>query len=158
SGALCGPGPAGTGADGNRHRLRNDGAVPRRAARVARTDGYRPRRRQGARLVNAVVQHLPVLPVVLPLVAGALLLLLPEARRPAPLPTALLSCCLQLVTAAALLFLTTDAAPGIWEEGIGVYSIGGWYAPFGIVLVVDRLSALMVALSATVGLSALVYS
>ena len=48
--------------------------------------------------------------------------------------------------------------PDVWREGIGTYSIGGWPAPFGIVLVVDRLSALMITLNAVLALSVLVYS
>src|SRR5690606_22527447 len=54
--------------------------------------------------------------------------------------------------------LTTGAAPEIWPGGVGVYAIGSWPAPFGIVLVVDRLSAMMLALSAIVALAATVYS
>jgi multicomponent K+:H+ antiporter subunit D len=54
--------------------------------------------------------------------------------------------------------LTSDAAPFIWPEGVGVYAIGHWPAPFGIVLVVDRLAAVMVTLSATVALATLVYA
>ena len=57
-----------------------------------------------------------------------------------------------------MVWLTTDAVPEIWPRGIGVYAIGGWQAPFGIVLVVDRLSALMVALNVTLALSVIVYS
>jgi multicomponent K+:H+ antiporter subunit D len=41
---------------------------------------------------------------------------------------------------------------------VGVYSIGGWPAPFGIVLVVDRLSAVMLTLGAIVALATIVYS
>ena len=37
--------------------------------------------------------------------------------------------------------------PHMWTEGVGVYAIGSWPAPFGIVLVVDRLSALMLVLT-----------
>ena len=59
---------------------------------------------------------------------------------------------------AALLYLTTDAVPDIWTEGIGVYAIGGWPAPFGIVLVVDRLSALMLRADGARGARSLVYS
>ena len=48
--------------------------------------------------------------------------------------------------------------PHMWTEGVGVYAIGSWPAPFGIVLVVDRLAALMLVLTSMVGLAALVYS
>ncbi|MGH8168460.1 MAG: monovalent cation/H+ antiporter subunit D, partial [Woeseiaceae bacterium] len=108
--------------------------------------------------MSGLLQHLPVLPVVVPLVAGALMLLLKEAQRSARVTIALTSMFVQLVTAVSLLYLVTDAAPRVWTEGIGVYAIGAWPAPFGIVLVVDRLSALMLALGATVALAALTYS
>jgi len=57
-----------------------------------------------------------------------------------------------------LLYLTSDAAPFIWQDGIGVYQLGGWPAPFGIVLVADRLSAVMLTLQAVLGLAVLTYS
>ncbi len=44
------------------------------------------------------------------------------------------------------------------DEGPLVVEVGGWPAPFGIVLVVDRLSALMVAVSAIVLLAVLLFS
>jgi multicomponent K+:H+ antiporter subunit D len=43
-------------------------------------------------------------------------------------------------------------------DGFSVHAIGGLAAPFGIVLVVDRLSALMLVLTAMLALPALVYS
>ena len=54
---------------------------------------------------------------------------------------------MQLAVAVVLLYLTSDAAPFIWPDGIGVYPLGGWPAPFGIVLVADRLSAVMLTLA-----------
>ena len=40
----------------------------------------------------------------------------------------------------------------------GVYLLGNWPAPFGIVLVLDRLSALMLVLTAILALASLVFS
>jgi multicomponent K+:H+ antiporter subunit D len=108
--------------------------------------------------MNAVLQHLVALPVVVPLVTGAVLLLLGEAQRAARVALALASATTQLATAIALLYLASDAAPFIWTDGIGVYPIGDWPAPFGIVLVVDRLSAVMLTLTAVLSLSVLVYA
>ena len=39
-----------------------------------------------------------------------------------------------------------------------MYSLGDWAAPIGIVLVADRLAALMVLLTAVLGLAALVFA
>jgi multicomponent K+:H+ antiporter subunit D len=108
--------------------------------------------------MNAILRHIVVLPIVVPLVTGALMFFLAESRRTARVALALASVLAQLAAGIALLYLTSDAAPYIWTEGVGVYSIGGWPAPFGIVLVVDRVAAVMVTLAATVALSALVYS
>jgi multicomponent K+:H+ antiporter subunit D len=108
--------------------------------------------------MNAILQHLVVLPVVVPLLCAAAMLFLSEAQRRARVALALVSAFLQLAIAAGLLYLASDAAHFIWPEGVGVYAIGNWDAPFGIVLVVDRLSAVMLTLSATVALATLIYS
>jgi multicomponent K+:H+ antiporter subunit D len=93
--------------------------------------------------------HWLVIPVVLPLFAGALLLFV-EGLRPswqAPLSI--------LVTLA--LAVLAFRLVGIADSGeIGVYQLGNWRAPFGIVLVLDRLSALMLALTAVIALASLV--
>ena len=108
--------------------------------------------------MNSILRHLVVLPIVLPLVAGALLFFLAETSRTARLAVAFASLLAQCAIAGSLLYLTSDAAPYIWPDGVGVYDIGGWPAPFGIVLVVDRLTAVMLTLGAIVATSTLVYS
>src|SRR5689334_19965336 len=108
--------------------------------------------------MNAILQHLVVLPILVPLLCGAAMLFVPEARRSARITLALFSAFAQLVIAIALLYLTSDAAHFIWPEGVGVYAIGNWEAPFGIVLVVDRLSAVMLTLVAIVGFTTLIYA
>lgn len=108
--------------------------------------------------MNLLLRHIVILPVLVPLLAAAAMLFLAEARRPARVALAIGSVLAQLVTGGMLLFLTSDAAPFIWQEGIGVYAIGDWPAPFGIVLVVDRLAAVMVTLAAVVSLATIVYS
>ena len=46
----------------------------------------------------------------------------------------------------------------VWLEGIQVTTLGNWPAPFGITLVVDHLSALMVMISAIIGLAVTCYA
>ena len=41
---------------------------------------------------------------------------------------------------------------------MGVYLVGDWAAPFGIVLVVDRLAAVMLTLTSVLGLATLIYA
>jgi multicomponent K+:H+ antiporter subunit D len=108
--------------------------------------------------MNFLLRHIIVLPILIPLLAGAVMLFLPEARRVARLSLALGSVSAQLLVGCTLLYLTSDAAPFIWPEGVGVYTIGNWAAPFGIVLVVDRLAAVMVTLGAVVSLASMVYA
>lgn len=108
--------------------------------------------------MNALLEHLVALPVVIPLFVGAALLLLSEPQRVARVTLAMMSVLLQLAVALVLLYLTSDAAPFIWANGIGVYTLGGWHAPFGIVLVADRLSAVMLTLEAVLALAVLLYS
>ncbi len=97
------------------------------------------------------LDHLVALPVVLPL-AGAALMLLVDERRHALKAAISLAVCATLV-AAALALVARAGAPVTH-----VYALGGWPAPFGIVLVADRLSALMVLLATALGLAALVFS
>jgi multicomponent K+:H+ antiporter subunit D len=101
---------------------------------------------------------LPVLPIVLPLASGALLLFLPQSRTVLRLPIALLTTFAQLAIAAYLLYRLIKPQTGLLEHGVEVYSLGGWVAPYGIVLVLDRLSALMLALNAAIALPIHVYS
>ena len=97
------------------------------------------------------MSHLAILPVLIPLLAGALLLL---ADRLGPGTERAIG----LVATAALLpvalLLLSRAADG----GIDAYYLGDWPAPYGILLVVDRLSALMLALAAALALAALLYA
>jgi multicomponent K+:H+ antiporter subunit D len=107
--------------------------------------------------VIALLQHLLIVPILAPLLVGAIQLFLGE-RRGARVLFSLASVLVQAAAALTLLYMTTDAMPDIWTEGVGVYAIGSWPAPFGIVLVVDRLAALMLLLTSLVALSSLVYS
>ena len=109
-------------------------------------------------MASAWIQHLPILPVIIPMAAGAAMLLLKDADRVARMGLATASALAQAAVAAALLHLTAGAGSAHWAHDIGVYLLGDWRAPFGIVVVVDRLAAIMLALNAVLGLCALVYA
>jgi multicomponent K+:H+ antiporter subunit D len=95
--------------------------------------------------------HGVIAPIVLPLVAGALLLLLEQARSRWVVPVSLAATALLAALAVALLL---QAHGG----GVQAYLLGNWQAPFGIALALDRLSALMLLLTALVACGALVFA
>ncbi|GAA4418707.1 monovalent cation/H+ antiporter subunit D [Advenella faeciporci] len=104
------------------------------------------------------LDHLPILPVAVPMMAGALMLLLKDSRRKALTGLAFLSLTIQFAVAVTLLFMTAGSISSDWNNDIGVYLLGNWIAPFGIVFVVDKLSAVMLVLTIVLGISALIYS
>jgi multicomponent Na+:H+ antiporter subunit D len=88
--------------------------------------------------------------VMVPLLGAASALILgrhPRMQR----VVALVALTVVLVIGAVLLVIVDG-------ESTLVMEVGGWSAPFGIVLVVDRLSALMVVVSAAVMLAVLIFS
>jgi multicomponent K+:H+ antiporter subunit D len=95
--------------------------------------------------------HGIVVPVVLPLVAGALLLLMEKARSRWVATVSVASTAVMLMAATGLLLQAADG-------DVQVYLLGNWAAPYGVALALDRLSALMLVLTALVGLGALVYA
>lgn len=101
--------------------------------------------------------HLLIVPVLLPLVTGAALLLIDETRHTLKASISL-SSTLALLVAGVTLARTAMGAP----EGSGTlsmsYAIADWPARFAIVLVLDRLSALMLVLASVLALASLVYS
>ena len=101
------------------------------------------------------MQQLIVAPVLLPLATAALLLLLGEQRRALRAALGVASAVAGLAI-AVLLLLWVDSREA--AQAFGVYLPGNWPAPFGIVLVVDRLSALMIVLAGSAGLAALLFS
>ena len=106
--------------------------------------------------------HLVIAPIVVPLMAGALMVLAGEGRRRLNVALGLASTAALVVLALALLRLADDAGPGLGADGaaaaVRVYRLGDWPALFAIVLVLDRFSALMLALTAALGLAALLFS
>lgn len=88
--------------------------------------------------------------VLIPLGGAALALGLPGRRRAQ-----------QLITVTALIAVVILSVGFMWlvdQHGALVMQLGGWAAPFGISLVVDRLSALMLTVSAIVLLGVLLFS
>ncbi len=98
------------------------------------------------------MQHLIVAPVVLPIAISAVLLAFDERRRT-------LKRALSLATTVALMVIAGLILGQVNADGTPqVYLLGNWPAPFGIVLVADRLSAMMLCLVSILGFTALFYS
>ena len=94
---------------------------------------------------------LVIAPVLLPLLAGILLLLLPQSRLS-------LHRTLSVVAVAAQIGLTLALMATVSDGRILIYALGNWPAPFGIVLVADRLAAWMLVITALLALFALLYA
>jgi multicomponent K+:H+ antiporter subunit D len=102
-----------------------------------------------------LADHLIIAPIIIPLFAGGLMLLLDGRRRAAVTAISILSTFALLVVAIALVVSTLDEKSA---NAVRVYRLGNWPASFGIVLVADRLAALMLLLTATLGCAALVFA
>ena len=99
--------------------------------------------------------HLMIAPVLLPLFAGAMMLALGGERRRNLNAVLNVATTFALAAIAIALIQAADAAP----TGVaGVYRLGNWPAPFGIVLVVDRLAAVMLLLTSVLAAAAAVFS
>lgn len=97
------------------------------------------------------MNHWIVAPVLLPLVAGALLLVLEGSALVAK---RILSVGATAALIPVALELMAVAAAGDPQT----YYVGDWPAPFGIVLVLDRLSALMMVLSSVLATASILYA
>lgn len=106
-------------------------------------------------LADALMPHLISVPILLPLVAACVLMLLSERRHRIKATFGLLATIANLVVAVLLVFWAKD---DVQTSDYGVYLPGNWDVPFGIVLVLDRLSALMIFVAALVVLMALLFA
>jgi multicomponent K+:H+ antiporter subunit D len=97
------------------------------------------------------LSHLPLLPVLLPLLTGILLLLLRSA-----MPLAVRRW-INLGAVGAQVALALAILMAVAGGDILVYALGNWPAPYGIVLVADRLTAWMLLITALLAFFALLH-
>jgi len=95
--------------------------------------------------------HLVIAPILAPFLAGVLLLALRDLPMPLRRRFALYAVLAQVGIAIALLAAVAGGE-------ILVYRLGDWPAPWGIVLVADRLAAWMVLITTLLALFALIHS
>ena len=98
------------------------------------------------------LDHLLLVPVLLPLLGGAVLAPLTQGWHRLKFALGYASV---LGMLASAMVLAGMADGGWWADGIGVYLAANWAAPFGIALVADRLAAMMLLLTALLALAAL---
>lgn len=97
------------------------------------------------------MSHWAIAPVLLPWLAGIVLILASRTDLAWRRGVSVTSALVQLGLALALAVEVSDG-------DILVYALGNWPAPFGIVLVVDRLAAWMLAITAFLALFVLLYA
>jgi multicomponent K+:H+ antiporter subunit D len=93
---------------------------------------------------DAVI-HLIALPVLLPAFVAALILLFRKH-------TLRIGRAVSVASTAMLALSGSISSPRSSDGAVTSYALGNWPAPFGIVLVLDRLSALMLLLTAVLAL------
>jgi multicomponent K+:H+ antiporter subunit D len=103
------------------------------------------------------LSHLIVVPILLPLLASAAMLLLDERQRLAKNLISLVALLAMLGVAITLVVQTVQLGFS-GSPATRVYLIGDWTAPYGIVLVADWLSSLMLLLASILGLATFIYS
>jgi multicomponent K+:H+ antiporter subunit D len=103
------------------------------------------------------LDHIVLGPILLPLVVAAGMLLLDERRRVVKVVASLATLGAVLLMAVVLMHEAAVGGPG-GEPGPQIYRLGDWAAPYGIVLVADRLSALMLALTAVLAICAMIFA
>lgn len=97
------------------------------------------------------MSHALILPILVPMLVGALLLLGHGLARPYKRALSLVATWALVPLAAYLVLLADDGQ-------LRAYALGNWQAPFGIMLLLDRLSALLLLLTAVLAGFALLYA
>lgn len=97
------------------------------------------------------MNHWLTAPVLIPLLGGILQAFMGYAPISLRRTLALATTVLMLVSAIVLLVLADDGS-------YRIYAFGNWQPPFGIVLVLDRLAALMLVMTAVLALFCHIYS
>lgn len=98
------------------------------------------------------MQHWTILPILLPLLVASFMLLPPLSSRLNWLRITSVSTLLIMTILAAMQVIT------VINEGSQMYVLGGWTPPFGIALVADKMSALLVLLTSFLGLACMIYA
>ena len=104
------------------------------------------------------ISHLIIAPILLPLLVTAIMLAYDDRHRTLKRVLSLSAAAALIGISATLLWMVGGSEAAGIPPGPHVYLLGNWPAPFGIVLVVDRLSAMLLMLTSVIGFMALFYS
>jgi multicomponent Na+:H+ antiporter subunit D len=94
--------------------------------------------------------NLLILPIVVPMLTGILAFLVGRPRR--------VQRAISVLGAGLLFAVGLGLLASVSHHGIHVLQVGSWPAPYGITLVADLFSALMIAVTGLVALAGLLYS
>ncbi|MCF6782915.1 monovalent cation/H+ antiporter subunit D [Stutzerimonas stutzeri] len=97
------------------------------------------------------MNHVLILPILLPMLIGALLLVAHRLSNPFKRTVSLLATWSLVPLTLALLLQASSGT-------LFVYQLGNWLPPFGIMLLLDRLSAMMLLLTAVLAGFAVLYA
>jgi multicomponent Na+:H+ antiporter subunit D len=96
------------------------------------------------------MSNMIILPIIIPFIVGAVLLLLAKHHR--------IQRIISAITVIILLGLAIYLAVVVYQDGIQVVEAGNWPAPFGIVLVADMFATLMLLLTAILAVACLFFA
>ncbi|GAA5218470.1 monovalent cation/H+ antiporter subunit D [Corallincola platygyrae] len=99
-----------------------------------------------------LLNHLPVLPVLIPFISAILLLLPPLRGQLGRQRIAVIIAHLLSIGTTVWLLLTVQS------DGIQVYALGNWQAPFGIAFIADLMAVMIVLLTGVLALAAHLYA
>jgi len=100
--------------------------------------------------VNLTLASLTPLAIILPFLGAAVAFLLirhPKAQQ-----------AVSISVLSVTLLLEVGLLAQVWNGGTVAVNLGGWLPPWGVVLVVDQFSSLMLVVSSVVGLAVLIYA
>ena len=100
------------------------------------------------------MNHLVIAPLLLPLLSGTALILLRGSRGAVTPVRRAISTTTTVALVGVAIALLLQAGSG----EVQVYRLGDWPAPFGIVLVADRLAAMMVLVTALLAVGVVLYA
>lgn len=106
-------------------------------------------------LLTQIAQHIVIAPILIPLFAAAVLAIIKEKHRKLRNAINIFSCFSNLLIACLLIYWIKDRDA---TNAFIIYLTSNWDIPFGIALLADRFSALMLLVAALIALAASIFA